>query len=153
VSGGADGGRELAVGLCVRPADGALLVEHGRDRLTGARFYRAIGGGRERGEAAADAVVREWREEFALAVRVVRALGTLDNRFVYEGRAGRERVTAFEVAPDDPRVYGAAVLEGRDPAGRPHTATWVAPAELRAGAVPLYPAGVLDLLRAARGPA
>lgn len=118
--------------------------------MTGARFYRAIGGAREPGEAADAAVVREWREEFALAVRVARALGTLDNRFVYEGRAGREHVTVFEVVPHDPGVYAVARLEGRDPEGQPHVATWVEPAALRPGAPPLYPAGVLELLSEAR---
>ena len=141
--------RQLAVGLCVRPTDGALLVEHGLDRVTGARFYRGIGGVCEAGEAAADAVVREWREELALAVHVVRALGTLDNRFVHEGRAGHEHVAVFEVAPLDPGVFAAARLDGRDPAGQPHTATWVAPGSLGPGAPPLHPAGVLALLRAA----
>ena len=141
--------RRLAVGLCVRPADGALLVEHGHDRVTGAHFYRAIGGACEPGEAAAAAVVREWQEEFALAVRVVRALGTLDDRFVHEGRAGREHVTAFEVVPHDPGVYAAERLDGRDPAGQAHTATWIAPAALHSGAPPLYPAGLLDLLHSA----
>jgi ADP-ribose pyrophosphatase YjhB (NUDIX family) len=142
--------RELAVGLCVRPADGALLVEHGRDRVTGTRFYRAIGGACETGEAPATAVVREWAEEFGLAVRVVRELGTLDNHFVYEGQAGHEHVTVLEVAPIDPAVYAATRLEGRDPDGRVHSATWVAPAALRPGAPPLYPAGVVDLLRTTR---
>ena len=141
--------RQLAVGLCVRPTDRALLVEHGYDRVTGARFYRAIGGTCEPGEGAADAVVCEWQEELALAVHVVRALGTLDNRFVYEGRAGHERVAVFEVVPHDPGVYAAARLEGRDPAGQSHVATWAEPDALRSHPPPLYPAGVLELLQAA----
>lgn len=142
--------RQLAVGLCVRPADGALLLEHGEDRTTGARFYRAIGGGCEPDEQTDDAVVREWQEEFALAVRVVRMLGALDNRFVYEGRPGHEHVSVFEVVPDDARTYAAAQLTGRDPMGQSHVATWVTPDVLRAPeSPPVYPAGVLQLLRAA----
>ena len=139
--------RELAVGLCIRPADRALLVEHGYDRVTGARFYRAIGGGREPGETGVEAVVREWREEFGLEVRVVRELGSLDNRFVYEGRAGHEHVTVFELMLCDPAVYLAVQLEGCDPTGLAHTATWVAPSALGPGAPPLYPVGVLEVLR------
>ena len=139
--------RLLAVGLCVRPADGALLVEHGEDRTTGARFHRAIGGGCEPGEPAADAVVREWQEEFSLAVRVVRALGVLDNRFVYEGRSSHEIVRVFEVVPHDPRVYTLPRLEGRDPAGQAHLASWVMPDTfVMPGTLPVYPAGVLELL-------
>jgi 8-oxo-dGTP pyrophosphatase MutT (NUDIX family) len=138
--------RQLAVGLCVRPSDGALLVEQGEDRVTGARFLRAIGGGIEPGEAPEDAVVREWREELGLAVRVVRRLGTLDNRFVHEGRPGREHVTVFEVVPEDPAVYAAARLEGHDELGAPHVAVWH-PRD--AAAPPLYPVGLLALLRPA----
>ena len=141
--------RELAVGLCVRPTDGALLVEQGHDRLTGERFFRAIGGGCEPGEPAVAAVVREWREEFALAISVIRVLGALDNRFIYEGRPGHEHVTVFEVAVHDLSVYAADRLEGYDPAGQRHAAAWVAPAAFRPGAPPLYPAGVLELMHAA----
>ena len=140
--------RHIAVGLCVRTADGALLVEHGEDRVTGERFLRAIGGACERGETAADAVVREWQEEFALAVRVLRALGTLDNLFEYEGRAGHEHVSVFEVQPLDPAVYATPRVTGRDPAGAPHTATWVSPDARGPGAPPIYPVGVVALLRA-----
>lgn len=143
--------RQLAVGLCRRPADGALLLEHGYDQVMGTRFYRAIGGGCEPGETPADAVVREWQEEFAVAVQVVRALGTLDNRFVYEGQAGHEVVTVFEVVPSDSRAYEVTLWEGVDPAGQRHTATWVTPTMGEEGAPPVYPAGVLDLLRNVAG--
>lgn len=124
-------------------------MEHGRDRVTGAQFYRAIGGAREPGEMATEAVIREWQEEFALTVHVVRALGTLDNQFVHEGAAGHEHVSVFEVRPHDATVFAAQRLDGRDPDGLQHTATWVNPAALELGVRPLYPAGVLDLLRAA----
>jgi 8-oxo-dGTP pyrophosphatase MutT (NUDIX family) len=139
--------RVLAVGLCIRPSDGALLVEHGHDRVTGQRFFRAIGGGLEPGEGPADAVVREWREEFALAVHVVRALGTIDNRFVYEGTPGHEEVTILEVVPDDPAIFAFSELEGHDLDGQLHSATWVDPEAFRSDALALFPTGVLDLLR------
>jgi 8-oxo-dGTP pyrophosphatase MutT (NUDIX family) len=141
--------RRLAVGLCVRPTDGALLVEHGFDHVAGDRFYRAIGGECEPGEDSSAAVIREWREEFALSIRVTRTLGTLDNRFVYEGRAGHEHVTVFEVEAQDPAVYALARLERYDPEGLPHIATWLLPAALGADAPPLYPDGVLRLLQTA----
>ena len=139
--------RHLAVGVCIRPSDGALLVEHGYDRVSGRRFFRAIGGALEPGEAPPDAVVREWREEFALAVHVIRALGTIDNRFVYEGQPGHEEMTILEVVPDDPAVFALSRVEGRDPDGQLHSATWVDPEAVRSDALPLYPTGVLDLLR------
>jgi hypothetical protein len=85
--------RHVAIGLCRRPTDGALLLEHGYDRVAGLRFYRAIGGACECGE-------------------------------------------------------GPPAWEGVDPEGLRHSATWVLPAT-GAAALPVYPAGVLDLLRGA----
>ena len=83
-------------------------------------------------------------------MRVVRTLEALDNRFVYEGRPGHELVCVFEVVPNDPRVYALAWLEGRDPAGQAHLATWVMPDTFgMPGTPPVYPAGVLELLRSA----
>ena len=81
-------------------------------------------------------------------MRVGRALGEIDNRFEYEGRVGQELVSAFEVVPCDPQVYDVPSWEGVDPEGLRHTATWVVP-ETGAAAYPVYPAGVLALLRAA----
>ena len=140
--------RRLAVGACVR--DGCVPAEEGEEPGSGHRFFRAIGGGVEAGETAAEAVAREWREELGLGVRVAGELGTLDNRFTWQGQARRELVTVFAIALDDPSAWPVdAERDCLADDGTRHVARWVPLAELELGDRPLYPPGMLALLRAA----
>jgi ADP-ribose pyrophosphatase YjhB (NUDIX family) len=134
--------------VAVLRQEGRVLVERGYDRVAGSRFYRAIGGHVDFGERAADAVAREWREEYGLEVRELRLLGVVENLFTYEGRRGHEVVFAFEGRVADPDVYARDEFDGVDPDGRRHEAVWVSMADLEDGAVPLSPDGLLALLRA-----
>jgi ADP-ribose pyrophosphatase YjhB (NUDIX family) len=127
-------------------ASGRLLVERGRDEARGVDFYRVIGGGVEFGERAEDAVVREWREEYGLTLTVEARLGVLENRFTYEGRPGHEIVFVFAGSVAEPWVMERDAFTSTDEQGALHEALWVPFGELRDGAVPLYPLGVLDLL-------
>jgi len=135
----------VVAGALVRVGD-RLLVERGRDTARGVDFYRLIGGGVEFGEAAADAVVREWAEEFALTLVPGALLGVLENRFTYEGRPGHEIVFVFAGTVAEAWAAERERFTSRDEKGAPHEAEWVAIAVLRDGSIPLYPAGVLDLL-------
>ena len=137
--------RTLAVGVC-RHGD-RILVERGRDSVKGQRFFRAIGGGVEFGERAADAVRREWREELDLDVHVLALLGVLESIFTYEGRAGHEVVFAFDVRVTDGRAHERDELHSTDDEGVLHEAVWVSLGELAAGTTPLHPQGLRELLR------
>jgi 8-oxo-dGTP pyrophosphatase MutT (NUDIX family) len=130
----------------VRSGD-RVLVERGYDRVSGSRFYRAIGGHIDFGERAAQTVAREWREEYGLTLAEVRPLGVLENLFTYEGRPGHEIVFAFDARVVEPRVYQQDELEGMDPDGRRHEAVWVSLDDLATGGIPLSPAGLLELLQ------
>jgi ADP-ribose pyrophosphatase YjhB (NUDIX family) len=135
--------RTLAVVVCRRRD--AIVVEHGEDRLTGARFYRAIGGGVEFGERAVDAARREWREELSLALDSLRLLGVLENVFTYEGRPGHEVVFAFEATIVEAWPYereGFTVVDGD---GLRHEVSWVTRDDLRRDESPLYPTGLAEL--------
>jgi 8-oxo-dGTP pyrophosphatase MutT (NUDIX family) len=137
--------RAKAVAVC-RNA-GRVLVERGYDRVAESRFYRAIGGHIDFGERAAQAVAREWSEEYGLTLRDVRLLGVLENVFTYEGRPGHEIVFAFEARVVEPEVYQRDEFEGIDPDGQRHEAVWVLLDDLTTGTTPLSPAGLLELLR------
>jgi 8-oxo-dGTP pyrophosphatase MutT (NUDIX family) len=116
-----------------------VLVGMGTDRVKGSSFYRPLGGQIEAGETPEQALVREMREELSEEIRVVRPLGQLDNRFVFEGRPGWEQVQVIEaefVSADAPRV-DSIEAEGWN-------LTWVDPDALD---LPLYPDGLADLLR------
>jgi ADP-ribose pyrophosphatase YjhB (NUDIX family) len=136
--------RTLAVAVPVR--DGRALVEHGGDPTTGARFYRAIGGGVEPGERAIDAVVREWHEELGVTLRPGRLLGVLENIFTYRGAPGHEVVFVYEGAVDAEGTSAPDRFEVVEANGLVHDAEWVSLERLRSEGVPLYPTGLLQLL-------
>ena len=147
----ADTGRDERMKIGVKAVavirhQGRVLVERGYDRVAGIAFYRAIGGHVEFGERAADATVREWREEYGLRVEGLRLLGVVENVFTYEGRPGHEVVFCYEARVTDPGVYTRDEIEGTDPDGKRHEAVWVAVADLMEGGVPLGPGGLLALL-------
>jgi GrpB-like predicted nucleotidyltransferase (UPF0157 family)/ADP-ribose pyrophosphatase YjhB (NUDIX family) len=136
--------RAKAVAVCRHR--GRVLVERGYDRVARSRFYRPIGGHIDFGERAADAVAREWDEEYGLALTDVRLLGVVENVFTYEGRPGHEIVFVFQARVTDAEVYARDEVVGVDTDGKRHEAVWIPLAELAQGDVPLSPDGLLALL-------
>jgi len=136
--------RPLAVCLCRE--GGRALVAHGYDSVKQERFYRAIGGAIEFGERAEDAARREWMEELGAELDDLRLLSVIENLFTYEGRPGHEIVFVFAARLRDAERYSAGDVERVESTGQRHAVSWVGLAELAEGNVPLYPAGVLDLL-------
>jgi ADP-ribose pyrophosphatase YjhB (NUDIX family) len=136
--------RNIAVGLLVR--DGYVLAEEYPPIQGHHRFVRAIGGGIEFGERAADAVVREFREEHGVEVTVARLLAVTENLFEMVGVPGHEVVHVFEVS--------CAELEALPQGARVQAldteawATWYRLADLLAQDPPFYPAGVAALAAA-----
>ena len=125
-----------------------VLVERGHDRVKRLDFYRAIGGGVEFGEHAAEACAREWQEEYAITLEGLALRGVLENLFTYEGRPGHEIVFVFDatIAERWPRERDG--FETTEAHGRRHAAVWVPVATLGDDPVPLYPHGLADLLGA-----
>jgi len=78
-----------------------LLVYEGKDRVSGGRIFRPLGGGVEFGETAVAAVHRELREELGAELTNTELLGVLENVFTWEGRPHHE--IAF--------IFGADLLD------------------------------------------
>jgi 8-oxo-dGTP pyrophosphatase MutT (NUDIX family) len=132
--------RHLVLGIFRRGS--LLLVGEAYDRVKHERFYRPLGGGIEPGETAERALEREMLEELGEDVRVVRRLGELDNRFVFEGRPGWEVVQVLEaqfVAPGAPEVERVEAESWQ--------LRWISLEGLDA---PLYPDGLAELLQSLR---
>ena len=136
--------RIVALALC-RVGD-RLLIEHGRDSVTGESFYRAIGGGVEFGERAVDALAREWREEYGLTLIEPVLRGVLESQFTSEGRAGHEIIFVFEAALPESAWESGADRHAVDSDGNAPHASWIPLDVLRHGPIPMKPAGVLELL-------
>ena len=137
--------------VCVCWRGGEILVNAAFDAVKGERFYGPLGGGVEFGERAADAVRREMREEVGVELTDVTLLGVLENVFVYEGHPGHEVVFVFAARPRDATLYDRDEIVGTESNGQRFVARWIPLDHFAAGGPPLYPDGLLSLLRAGAG--
>ncbi len=143
--------RPIAIAV-IRRADGALLVTSAVEPGTAGRgrprtLVRPPGGGIEPGEGAANAVVRELREELGVAIADVAPLGVLEHRLAFAGRELHELVHVLSAA-----VEADAALPPTTDAG--HPVWWLSPDRFDDPALEIVPAGLLTLVeRAARGAA
>jgi ADP-ribose pyrophosphatase YjhB (NUDIX family) len=129
-----------------RDRDGALLVSE----YTGPEappFHLPLGGHVEFGEYAAQTVHREFGEEIGQPLTDVRLLGVLENIFPWRGHTEHEIVFIFAAAFADPAAYEIAEQRIRDEAEGRTRVIW-RPGD--AVLPPMYPDGVLDLVRQER---
>jgi NTP pyrophosphatase (non-canonical NTP hydrolase)/8-oxo-dGTP pyrophosphatase MutT (NUDIX family) len=131
------------IALCVFRDGDRILVGEQRDPVTDTWFYRPIGGGVELGEHGAQTIAREMREELDAEVTNVRYLGTLENVFTYAGKPGHEIVLVYDGELVDRSLYERGEVTIRDDGKR---AVWRRLEELRAGPIPTYPPGLLELV-------
>ncbi len=125
-----------------------VLCAEGYDSVKQQRFFRPLGGEVEFGELAADAAVRELREELAVEIEIVESLGVQENLYTFDGAPGHEIVFEFVArfrdgaAPDtlDPIV----AVEG----DATFTARWLPLAEVIAGRYTVYPDDLSERLAA-----
>jgi len=109
-------------------------------------YYRPIGGTIEYGERSSDTVVREFREEISMEVEVVSYLGCIENIFSVDGETGHDIDHVYVVRPIDEQLRSNEmfpVIEG----DRTTIAKWVQLEVFHAGKLPLYPDGLLDLIK------
>ena len=123
-----------------------LLVFEVADPVRGITGYRPLGGSIEFGERGHETVAREIREEIGAELVDVRYLGTLENIHQYLGRPGHEIVRIYEARLADSSFYQRDLIEGAEESGAPLHCMWKPIADFDRGE-PLYPDGLLDLLR------
>lgn len=133
------------VAICVFHDRGRILAAPGFDDAKKERFFRPLGGAVEFDELAVDALRREIREELGLEIHNPVQLGVIENRFVYSGRPGHEIVFVFDASFADVLVYAQPTVMFQEP-GRDGPAEWL---DLSALSAPLYPVGLVELLRQA----
>ncbi|MGV3526274.1 MAG: NUDIX hydrolase [Candidatus Sericytochromatia bacterium] len=133
--------------ICVFRHGTRILVNEAEDPVKGESYFRPLGGGIEFGETSAQALVRELREEIGADVTDLRLLGTLENIFTYRGQPGHEIVLVYDGQFVNASLYTQSIIPGAESDGSPFQATWRELASF-SDARPLYPVGLLELLRA-----
>ncbi|WP_232423915.1 NUDIX hydrolase [Haladaptatus paucihalophilus] len=136
--------RPMALGLPHRNDE--IFVARLYDTDNDERFYRPIGGGIEFGEYSPAAIVREFDEELDISVKVGDYLGSIENVFSFAGTAGHEVIFIYEIEPTDD-LWSVAQLEGHDDGDVTFTGEWKSLSEFDHEDDPLYPDGLLRLIR------
>lgn len=134
--------RPIAICL-IRSGNRAFLAAY--QDPSGETFYRPLGGAIEFGEHGRDCIAREVREESGAEVTDVTYLEAVENIFHYGGEKGHEIVLVYGARFADSRMYETDAVRCRDDGGE-FLGLWVSLDELRDGAIPLYPCGVLELI-------
>jgi len=134
------------IAICVCRDGDRILVAEGRDSKKNQVFYRPLGGMIEFGERGEETVTRELMEEIGATLTDVRYLGTLENIFVYEGRRGHEIVLVYDGKLANRSLYQNEVIQG-DELGQKFSAVWKRLGDFGDGRPPVYPDGLLELLK------
>ena len=134
------------IAICVCRESDRILVAEGHDSKKCQTFYRPLGGTIEFGEHGHETVRREFHEEIGAELTDVKYLGMLENIFTYEGMQGHEIVLVYDGRLCDSGLYAKEVIQG-DEFGQPFKAVWKRLDEFGPGKPPVYPDGLLAILR------
>ena len=139
-----------AIAICVLRRGDDLFVFEGYDHSKAETFYRPLGGTVEFGEHSSQTVQRELREEIGAEITHLRYLGALENIFTHEGMTGHEIVLIYEGDFADASFYEKSIVMGQEDDGGHFKAMWKPLADFAEGRFPLYPTGLLELLKTSK---
>ena len=137
------------IAICAFRRDDRILVVEARDAVKEQTFYRPVGGGIQFGETSAAAVVRETREEIGAEVVDLEYIGTLENIFTHNGAAHHEIIQVYDGRLANEDLYSTPSIPGVESNGEPMRVVWK-PLNFFSARLPLYPDGLLELLRTRR---
>ncbi|WP_313692196.1 NUDIX domain-containing protein [Halorarum halobium] len=138
--------RATVLGALRRPGTDEYLVQtlEMPPELTDAR--RFVGGGIEFGETSDDALEREFREELGVDVAAGPVVGTVENVYRWNDRAGHDLVVVREARFADDSLYGTDSFHGIDDGGSfEYDTEWRTVESLLDAPEPFFPRGVADL--------
>ncbi len=135
--------RPISLALVQRQKE--ILVMTVRDGGGNVKGYRPPGGGIEFGETAAEAVKREFLEEFDLSIRNIKRIIILENIYHHEGATGHEIVfvhtaeysNSIPILKNDYSFVDGGVL---------NESGWVSIQDFKSGRLTLFPDGLAEHL-------
>lgn len=137
--------RFKALGLLRR--DGMLLLAEVLDDAGRRKGLRPLGGTVEFGETAAEALIREFREELGVTVAPLGPPVFMENIYLHEGAQGHEVLAIFEAACAEGALPGGMRFAFHEDDGSPCFARWVALDALDTPEGPaLFPSGLKTVL-------
>lgn len=133
-----------ALGLPLR--DGKILAFEVLDQSGNIKGVRPLGGAIEFGETWRTALVREFKEELGVDIRISGEPIVMENHFEDDGMKGHEVVFIAEVMFVEDCFEVADVIQFTESDGTEFTARWFDLAKLKAEGPELFPEGLLALL-------
>jgi 8-oxo-dGTP pyrophosphatase MutT (NUDIX family) len=133
--------------LCIFRKENSIFISKGYDWKKDETFYRPIGGGIEFGEYGEQAVTREVQEEISAEITNLTLLGTLENIFTYNDKPGHELVLLYQADFVDPVFYQEVEREIIENGQAITTAMWKPMDFFLREEAPMYPHGILELLK------
>ena len=140
-------GRIRAIVICVFRNGNRILVGDGYDPTKQEVFYRPPGGEINFGEPSEVALRREIKEELGVELRHPTLLGVLENLFTFDGEPGHEIVFVYDAELADRQLYETERFTGKESNGVIFNALWLDIDSIGPDSPPVYPAGLIELLR------
>ena len=145
---------DIALTGSVRPK--VICIFHNRDRILVIKaydptkkqsFYIPPGGGIEFGETSEVALRREMREELETDIENPRLLGVIENIFTFNGQQGHEIIFVYDAQLANRSLYDLPHFAGHESGGDAFIATWLELASLEPDSPPVYPEGLLEMIK------
>ena len=137
--------RVKALGLHWR--GNAVLVMDVLDDKGALKGVRPLGGTVEFGETWRDTLVREFQEELSVDVTITGSPHVFENIYWHEGEQGHEIVFLADVAFPDDAFAGQDEIWFAEDNGVMCRASWRQLGDLERQSIPLYPDGLMDILK------
>jgi 8-oxo-dGTP pyrophosphatase MutT (NUDIX family) len=139
-----EAGRIRPIAICLCRDNDRILVSEFCEQ--GRLYYRPLGGTIEFSEHAEQTLRREFQEEIAADLTELRYLGMLENIYTHKGLRGHEIVLVYDGRLADTSLYKKEVILGNE-LGKPFKAVWKRLDEFGPEKPPVYPEGLLELLK------
>lgn len=132
--------------FCIFYTRGRILVSRINDPIKNVVCFRPLGGHIEFGESSSDTIVREIKEELQADIANLQLIGTLENRFIFNGKLGHEIIQVYDGGFVDKSIYLMSSIPFMESNGQQHEAIWKS-IDSFGDTSPLVPVGLLDLIK------
>lgn len=117
--------RPIAVAIVKN--EGKVLAMKCYDHKKSETFYRLLGGGIDFAEKAKDTLIREFKEELGVDIKINSFLEVVENVFEFDGNKGHEICFVYEAELIDKKLYHQNKIQMIEPEYKDVLVIWIEP--------------------------